>query len=746
MGKVVDARSENSYYAGRGAFIKDGLNYHLVFCTSGKPFVHTEGPQWEPDGRQWGVDIIRYMRFQSNNWALQEGNSIPIIEPRMEVGSINGTPEMGIENWRQKQTESGCTSSLVEFNDQYFLFFENFYFYCDDCRGNSADEIVGIFVARTKNGAKPAPGVAWEVLCIDDNWYDVTSTSAPEWKPIVKPLLARIQHTDVGGTTTFWDDHYTQYTSFKYWGAGVPSAVVKDNKIYLYYWDGSLKHSIMWEHFMDGLSIVPSGNYNGELIPQDQSDWENDAFTSYEVEEVRISFSANDTLTFSGHNEPLEVSGSGDQAEQAQDLVNNGEWKLQRVKVLNGNNFEKYATFYVKESGSNSDIYYKTSADGLEWENEAKIATLNGVKRWDIFRDPDEYLMLQSNWKGEVNLNESIVFLYARAWEYLHDNANSNNTYSPLQENFIHPAPNAVPNYYRRGFDIYGFGAQISNGTATDLTSITPAEDEDSYNFNDLIVDSTRRSNEWYWIHVPGATLAKLDGVIVKKYERGADAIITKVGANEFIPYSLIWGPDLDPWYTLYFGNTGGDAWMESSPNNRWMTAFLNQDTTQNARTTAVSIPGPYDEQGQGGLEYNHRPVSVTSIIPWVDPTNPTASSTGVYFVGLFDPKCYDGKETSITLHWTDNGNPADQEKTKYSLVDITDVPSDYWDEPFLHTFIDSSTRLRVFYINLPGSALGNDPDQDRFRYEGWSCVAEIVDGNNGTKDMIIVPLEANGL
>jgi predicted DNA repair protein MutK len=31
MGKVVDARSENSYYAGRGAFIKDGLNYHLVF-------------------------------------------------------------------------------------------------------------------------------------------------------------------------------------------------------------------------------------------------------------------------------------------------------------------------------------------------------------------------------------------------------------------------------------------------------------------------------------------------------------------------------------------------------------------------------------------------------------------------------------------------------------------------------------------------------------------------------------------
>lgn len=220
---MIQAHDRGTFYASHSSIFKDeDGKYHTFYCSSVKPFVQNEGPGWDTNEATtfYAADAVRYESFDAKSMKSLTGAMTFL------VGALEIKPQFGVNTI--KMVQSPCTSTTVKFKNQYYTFFESF------SEGSQYGQMVGIHVARSAT-----PGGNAEVLTIQ-GWQPLRTTKVA-WKPIIKssvfndyPKYKDLINTGVQAARENWGiNSYGNYL----WGMGVPSATVRDGKIYLVGWD-----------------------------------------------------------------------------------------------------------------------------------------------------------------------------------------------------------------------------------------------------------------------------------------------------------------------------------------------------------------------------------------------------------------------------------------------------------------------------------------------------------------------------
>lgn len=222
-GTMVQAHNRGTFYASHSSIFKDDEGrYHTFYCTSVKPFVQNESPGWDTNEATtfYAADAVRYESFDANSMKSLTG-AITFL-----VGSFEIKPQFGVNTI--KMVQSPCTSSTVKFNNYYYTFFESF------TEGSHYAQMVSIHVARSAT-----PGENPEVLTVQ-GWQPLRTTKVA-WKPVITssvfndyPKHRDLINTGAQAARDNWG--VNSYGNFL-WGMGVPSAVVREGRIYLVGWD-----------------------------------------------------------------------------------------------------------------------------------------------------------------------------------------------------------------------------------------------------------------------------------------------------------------------------------------------------------------------------------------------------------------------------------------------------------------------------------------------------------------------------
>lgn len=220
---MIQAHNRGTFYASHSSVFKDvDGKYHTFYCSSVKPFVQNEGPGWDTNEETtfYAADAVRYESFDANSMKSLTGAMTFL------VGALETKPRYGVNTI--KLVQSPCTSSTVKFRNHYYTFFESF------SEGSQYGQMVGIHVARSTT-----PGGNPEVLTTQ-GWLPLRTTKVP-WKPIIKsmvfndyPKYRDLINNGVQAARENWG--VNSYGNWL-WGMGVPSAVVRDGKIYIVGWD-----------------------------------------------------------------------------------------------------------------------------------------------------------------------------------------------------------------------------------------------------------------------------------------------------------------------------------------------------------------------------------------------------------------------------------------------------------------------------------------------------------------------------
>ena len=728
-GEVVNARATDSYYANRAQTIADGADFHLFFCGSGKPYVHGEGPEWWTNDyrqQQYARDKLFYKQLRGLDGPVQKENARNIIFASMETGSANGSPFFGPDQWKENFKHGACVSSTVFYHGNYYTFFEKQHYV--EHSPTTDKELHGIGVARTVGGAKPGDGVEWEILNDDGIWRVPSHEQNDPRKSVIMPAIMRAKF---GAKKS--EDHVLNNDYAEYNGAMAPCAIVVNDVLYVYYTDDTHHLALLWEwrEVFDWKPLDDGTGPPGDIDYVEEDEWPDEPrnYAKY-----RVAFPMVDgEVDFSANSEEIDLDADPLGVEHAAEMVispgyNGGFAPHQKIKYsedLSGGSF----LVFVLEPDAEANVVrirYLASADGLTWAGPIDCGFLD-------YYDPryvDGTLDVSSDWEGHLNLGEHLLFTYPRYWEYQME--------VPVSDRYTHLYTGPL---YAGGWNLYAFSGKLTLGPPHPALSIPAVRSDDRFPDPRLRIDGVRRRENWLFLHADGNQLSTTEPAECFLFFEDASGIVSLISQTTL---PSIWGPGALGWfsYSLHAANL---ASLLSQP-GYFATLRVAHRTARNAGAM-VAVPLAVDEELEGGWGHNYRPVSVHTIIPWVVPGDPEARGTGVYFAGMLNPKAFDGKRTRIRLHWRLpiglSYAPVD-----YEVIDIESTPSNYWAEPFLHAYVDKHTR--VYYINLPQTAGATSGpfggDQDRFVSEGWSCVAEILDGDNGTKDRLFVPLTAAGL
>lgn len=728
LGKIVDARSIGSYNAGRTSLIRDGDALHLTFATSGRPYVLGESPRWDPDRRSYGVDRIRYLQLDPETGARLSADPEPVIEAQMATGDRTGSPERGIGYWREDQLQGGCTNSVVEFEGRYWMFFENLFHHEDARRDGAreipANELVGIFVARTPTGTTPGPGVTWEVLCEDDVWRPLARTRGIRWKPILRPMVARLH--DSGGERAW--DLYEQFHYKEIWGAGVPSAVVADGRILLYFWDGSHKLGALWECRREERPFSYRGR---EVDPGPTAHWGRDAKVPFEVESLRVAYGPGDLEAFDRHAGDLDIAEAPSAVESAYAMCVGDAWRAQRVRLLPEGFADRFVAFHLADAPDDpgrARLMARLSRDGLRWSGPEALMTLDfdpfPFDGWD--RYPDEFVTVEADPRGRIPRGDRLVFLYQRAWHSRVD--------TPLIDH-LRPADEHPPLLYPGGFNLYGFSATLVEGgraAGSPLPFLGPETGPSCPLRERVLVSRVQR----------------FGGQLLLKWGRGSGpvpetihaALMEADGTGNWRSSGRVEAVlSADPFWpgTLWHGVSGK---VDGVPLLDWIdradrAAVLEiPDGSPCGGRVRVAVPGPALAGDSPTAGY--RPVMVHAASAF-RPAPESPATRVLRLHGFFDPYCGEGGCSEATLYFSHPQKGC--KPVTAGLRDIAEAPTA--SNPVLTTSVDPATRMRVYTIRVP-DACRHLPQAAWNLEDGWRCVVGIVDGLKGPRDRILFPLK----
>jgi hypothetical protein len=396
LGKWLDAPTQGSYYAYNGSLMRDDSGrLHITYCSSGQDFNANYAPDWRSTATN-APDKIRY-QYSDDNGATWS-SAVPIIYASTSGG-------------KEDVLQEPCTNSLVYLNGYYYLYFESAY---DD----SSSKLIGIEVARANNVAGP-----YQVLT-ENGWQQVPTT-AP-WKPVLKPAISLIPGGEAYAAAHLVDP---QGMDNKLWGAGIPRAVAKDGKIYLYYIDSTYNYG----HADNAGSFVPY--HPGATLAN-----------AYQM----LSVSSDPTVF------------ANTLANKLKDTSGNDLWLQSQVKYVPESGV--FTGFINEDQNGAEKLVYRTSADGLTWSPEKTAATL-----------PAQYGSVTTGFPqdGKTYTMSDVSVLSDK-----YGNAKLSDLMLGFSKNYI--LPNApvgwpdTPNYkwYYGGNNIYGIKlAPQSAGSALNVTA-----------------------------------------------------------------------------------------------------------------------------------------------------------------------------------------------------------------------------------------------------------------------------------
>ncbi|MEY4617348.1 MAG: hypothetical protein RJB66_2308 [Pseudomonadota bacterium] len=222
-GPFVEAHRRGSYYASWPSSFVEGRQLHTFYCSSMKPFSPGEGLEIGIAEKNsfYGSDVIRYESFDPKTLATL-GISRTFISPALET-----KPNQNFET--VKAIQAPCASSTVLFKGTYYTFFESF------SESEAGGHLVAIHVARSSKLGGPA-----EILTTE-GWQSSRNIRSP-WKPVIQSLS--VDNTSLyaerirDGQKMARDNWGPETMGNIFWGVGAPSAVVKNDKIYLTAVDG----------------------------------------------------------------------------------------------------------------------------------------------------------------------------------------------------------------------------------------------------------------------------------------------------------------------------------------------------------------------------------------------------------------------------------------------------------------------------------------------------------------------------
>ncbi len=228
LGKWIDSRKQESYYAVHNSLIRDDIGrMHMTYCSSGEPFNPNQAPDWRQTAKQ-ATDSIRY-QFSDNN-----GQTWSNAKTIISAGKVNG---------QENLYQGACSNTLIYFQGKYYIYFESY---------TDPSGILSIYVARANEPAGP-----YEIWT-NDGWK--TSPTNSVWKPVIKPNILTL-----AGHKYIIDNYKKEGQDNPYnllYGAGLPRGITqKDGKIYLYYID-----TTYWFVWVDQKGIVH--NYNRTVKDQ----------------------------------------------------------------------------------------------------------------------------------------------------------------------------------------------------------------------------------------------------------------------------------------------------------------------------------------------------------------------------------------------------------------------------------------------------------------------------------------------
>ncbi len=412
LGKWIDVREQNTYYASFGSLIKDSEGLHLFFAGSGKDYVEGEWPEWQKD-TLYSTDKIYYSK--STDGGRTWSKAIPVIQAAKD-------PHTGMEIREQ----GACANSVVYLNGYYYLYFEAY---------TPPTYMIAIHVARSRNIGGPyeiwtddgTGNGHWSRTDLDPSRPGSTTEA---WKPVIKPKLLRL-----AGGKNYAEDVLSLSTSNSYgndyYGAGIVSgAVVRDNKIYLFYLDTTYdayinsKEAILFSYEL-GYNCYEYG-LDGKLVLHDPT-------KPLQLYPVNLMCTSTDGVTFNENDEKVLWDPSTNWRLWPMDTV---------VYCPQDRNFIMIST--TGEPNAEKVLSSRTSTDGINWSPATVLAKLpNSYNGHDA--------RIAVNPAGQINADG-----YA--------SPNLSDTYLKLQRKYLLQNRILLSDYlyYEGGDNLYGFKLSLT--------------------------------------------------------------------------------------------------------------------------------------------------------------------------------------------------------------------------------------------------------------------------------------------